>query len=119
MEGFTACLPSIANSALVRLGKRGEKPKNTAEKSPEERHQAMTWMQRLKRVFSIDMEVCEHCGGKVKVIACIEDPTVIALILSHLKQKQQTAQQALVTLLPERGPPQGPGFRHSPTTPER
>jgi hypothetical protein len=30
-------------------------------------------MQRLKRVFSIDLELCEHCGkqGEVKVIACI------------------------------------------------
>ena len=71
---------------------------------------AITWMQRLKRVFNIDIEVCEHCGGKVKVIASIEDPTVIALILNHLKQKQQTTQPAQVTLPPERGPPQGLGL---------
>ncbi len=28
------------------------------DKSPEERHCAMTWMQRLKRVFNIDIETC-------------------------------------------------------------
>ena len=38
--------------------------------------------QRLKRVFvgaaiRIEIEKCEKCGGKVKVIACIEDPEVI------------------------------------------
>ena len=44
-------------------------------------------MQRLKRVLNIDIEVCEHCGGQVKVIASIEDPKVIELILKHLKQK--------------------------------
>ena len=33
----------------------------------------MTWLQRLKRVFNIDIEVYGHCGGSVKVIACIED----------------------------------------------
>ena len=32
--------------------------------------------QRLKRVFAIEIEKCERCGGKVKIIACIEDPVV-------------------------------------------
>ena len=47
---------------------------------------AITWMQRLKRVFNIDIEACEHGGGHVKVIASIEDPTVIEQILKQLKQ---------------------------------
>ena len=51
----------------------------------------MTWMQRLKRVFNIDTEVCEHCGGQVKVVASIEDPAVIAHILKHLKHKTASA----------------------------
>jgi hypothetical protein len=29
--------------------------------------------------------VCDICGKKVKVIACIEDPAVIKKILTHLK----------------------------------
>jgi hypothetical protein len=33
------------------------------------RHVAMTWAQRLKRVFKTEIETCEHCGGTVKVIA--------------------------------------------------
>jgi len=37
----------------------------------------MSWAQRLKRVFAIDIEMCEKCGGPVRVIACIEDPEVI------------------------------------------
>ena len=37
----------------------------------------MTWAQRLKRVFKMDIEICETCGGKMKVIASIEDPAVI------------------------------------------
>ena len=46
----------------------------------------MTWAQRLKRVFKIDILTCEHCGGAVKVIASIEDPVVIKKILDHLAQ---------------------------------
>ena len=44
----------------------------------------LTWAQRLKRVFAIDIEKCDKCGGKVKVIATIEDPEVIEKILKHL-----------------------------------
>jgi hypothetical protein len=29
----------------------------------------MSWMQRLKRVFAIDLETCSECGGKLRVIA--------------------------------------------------
>jgi len=42
------------------------------------------WAQRLKRVFSIDVERCERCGGAVRIIACIEDPEVIEKILGHV-----------------------------------
>jgi hypothetical protein len=44
----------------------------------------MSWAQRLKRVFAIEIEKCEKCGGKVKIIASIEDPEVIRKILTHL-----------------------------------
>ncbi len=44
----------------------------------------MTWAQRLKRVFAIEVEKCEKCGGPVRIIASIEDPDVIKKILKHL-----------------------------------
>ena len=59
----------------------------TETRPPEQRQAAMTWAQRLKRVFNIDIETCQHCGGTVKVVACIEDPTVIKQILDHLSSK--------------------------------
>jgi hypothetical protein len=49
----------------------------------------MSWAHRLKRVFNIDVEVCGHCGGSVKVIACIEDQDIIHRILAHLREKEQ------------------------------
>ena len=51
----------------------------------------MTWAQRLKRVFNIDIETCSECGGAVKIIASIEDPTVIRKMLAHLDGKAATA----------------------------
>lgn len=46
----------------------------------------MNWAQRLKRVFGIDIEACARCGGKLKVIASIEESEVIAKILAHLER---------------------------------
>src|SRR5262249_40555876 len=31
------------------------------------RRTPMTWTQRLKRVFGIDIHLCEHCAGTVKI----------------------------------------------------
>jgi hypothetical protein len=47
----------------------------------------MSWMQRLKRVFAIDIETCPECGGKLRVIACIEDPSLIEQILGHVQRR--------------------------------
>ena len=64
----------------------------------------MSWAQRLKRVFNIDIEICSRCGGAVKVIACIEDPLVIDKILTHLDKNAAFAES--VVLPQSRGPPQ-------------
>jgi prolyl-tRNA editing enzyme YbaK/EbsC (Cys-tRNA(Pro) deacylase) len=49
-----------------------------------QQHKAMTWAQRLKRVFK---SICLKCGGEDKVIACIEDQVAIDKILQHLQAK--------------------------------
>ncbi len=43
----------------------------------------MSWMQRLRRVFAIDLSRCPRCGGTVRIIAAITDPALIARILQH------------------------------------
>jgi len=58
----------------------------------------------LKRVFNIDIETCSHCGGAVKIIACIEDPMVIEKVLTHLNK--QTASAKPTELHESRAPPQ-------------
>lgn len=60
----------------------------------------MNWAQRLKRVFAIDIEHCPECGGNVRVIACIEDPQLIAIILTHVRSRESATAAAAA-----RGPP--------------
>ena len=80
-----ALAPNHRWRGWVTPGRRGKGAKRLSSKdvaSPAEQHAAMTWAQRLKRVFKIDIEVCGRCGGSVKVIVdasnrCIEDQDVI------------------------------------------
>ncbi len=67
--------------------KQSSDKKSTDEevKTEGEKRAAMTWAARLKRVFNIDIQVCEACKGRAKVIACIDDPVVIDQILTHLR----------------------------------
>jgi len=69
------------------------------------RHVAMIRAQRLKRVFGVEIERCTRCGGKLAIIASIEEPAVIAKILAHM---EKTA--------PDQHPPELPlGARAPPT----
>ena len=101
--------PNSKHRAWVTPAKRGKGRKTKAldepeDRTPAERRAAMTWAQRLKRVFNIDIETGSQCGGAVRIIACIEDPAVIEKILTHLKAKAVATQP--IPLPESRAPPQ-------------
>jgi hypothetical protein len=47
----------------------------------------LTWAQRLKRVFEIDISLCPLCGGQLRVIADVTDPDLIRKILDHVNSR--------------------------------
>ena len=65
----------------------------------------MTWMQRLRRVFAIDLRQCPRCDAQVRVIATIIDPTLVAQILEHIAAREAGAATA-------RDPPLANALRH-------
>jgi hypothetical protein len=65
----------------------------------------MTWARRLQRVFNIEIERCARCGGRLKVLASIEDPEVIARILAHRRERGD--EDPPVGSLGPRAPPSG------------
>ena len=69
----------------VRTPATVDEPKARASRA------AMTWMQRLRRVYDIDVSVCPKCGGALKVLAVITGPPVITSILAHLAKREARA----------------------------
>jgi len=92
--------PNSTYRALVTPAKRGKRKKllsaNETDQTPAEKRASMTWAKRLKRVFNIDIETCDKCGGDVRIIASIEDPAVIHKILTHLDDNATSAATALL-----------------------
>ena len=75
--------PNSSYRATLTPARRGRKTNVFPDdRTPAQRRAAMTWAQRLKRVFNIDIETCEAGGGTVKIIAGIEDRAAIQRIPS-------------------------------------
>ena len=55
----------------------------------------LTWAERLKRVFNIDITLCPRCGGTLRVIAEITDPDVIQKILDHVAARPPPPSHAI------------------------
>jgi hypothetical protein len=71
------------------------------ESAPAPRRKNYSWSALLKRIFDIDISLCERCGGPVRVVAAIQEPETVAKILDHLG-------------LPSRPPPTTPARYEKP-----
>ena len=92
----------VVPKKLQPTGSGDPEPEARSDKEPTSKARRISWKRLLKRVFAIDIEQCSRCGGKVKVIASIEDPKVIKKILEHLNLPS-TPQRPEE---PARGPPE-------------
>ena len=66
---------------------REQQPADPATDSADPPTAPLTWAQRLKRVFEIDITLCPLCGGQLRVIADITDPDLIRKILEHVQKR--------------------------------
>ena len=56
-----------------------------AEAKPDRaRPKYRAWADLMRRAFEADVLSCPRCGGRMTVLATIEDPAVIQRILTHL-----------------------------------
>jgi len=64
-----------------------------------------SWSEPIKRSFAIDIVVCVACGGRMRLVSHIEEPTVVTRILGHLGLPTDAPK-----LFPPRAPPQAEIF---------
>ena len=94
--------PASPDRARIVPGARNGPASPQGRASATDRQRGLTWAQRLKRVFAIDIDTCRQCGGRLRVIACIEQPEVIERILGHLGGADDPVDPAH----PSRAPPE-------------
>jgi hypothetical protein len=75
-------------------------PAATLPSPPTHRSRYRPFVELLRRTFAIDLDTCDHCGGRTKVIALVTDPAGIARFLRHLGEPTEPP-----PLSPARAPP--------------
>ena len=96
-------------AAITPAGRgAGAHKRAAAPERPRLKDIRMNWARRLKRVFGIEIEQCVRCGGRLNVIASIEEPEVIERILAHRRERGEEA--APTASLGARAPPQASLF---------
>jgi hypothetical protein len=73
--------PRISPSGSVAEGEA--QPPAGAPAAPR-RGSNLLWAQLMQRSFGFDVLACPRCGGRLRLLALIEDPRVIQRILRHL-----------------------------------
>jgi Putative transposase len=68
-------------------------PANTAavEAPPPPAARKWSWPELMRHTFAVDVLACPGCGGRMRVVATIEDPVVIRKILTHLGLPTETS----------------------------
>ena len=102
--------PNSHVRAEVTASQRGKNSPRLAKhlKDSEKPYHArnMSWAQRLKRVFNIDITGCEACEKtNVKIIACITEPAVIHKLLAYLDKQALPSAKNDSLIPPLRAPP--------------
>src|SRR3989449_11478654 len=74
-----ACLRAVASSC----SEVSDAPKSAP------RHWA--WAALMRRAFDVDVLACPRCGGRLRLIATVEDPEAIRAILAPLAASREGA----------------------------
>jgi hypothetical protein len=79
-------------------------------------HRRVAWADLLQRVFEVDALACPKCGGRMRVLSVITDPTVAGRILRCLALPARAP--PLATARKKVGPPDSVGELSSEAIPE-
>ena len=83
--------PNARHRRLVVPGPKPAPMSERAEPGAMPTRAQMSWAQRPRRVFEIDISRCPRCGAQLRVLAVITDSRVIAAILAHTESRTARA----------------------------
>jgi hypothetical protein len=72
---------SAVNACSIAPPADGEAAEATSQRM---RPKYRAWADLMRRAFAADVLSCPRCGGRMTVLATIDDPAVIHRILTHL-----------------------------------
>jgi len=101
-HGVFAPNAALRSKIVPALRGRGKHARPAGEGASAPCRGSLSWAQRLKRVFAIDIETCERCGGAVKIIACVRDPRFdgISNLRASLVRRSSQARANVATRRP-------------------
>jgi hypothetical protein len=73
--------PQVVGYGRVALEAAADDPAETRPGPPPPRRN-WTWAALMRRAFAIDVLACPNCGGRMRVIAMVEDPVAVRQILA-------------------------------------
>ena len=75
------------------------------EKSKEVRASRHPWAWLLKRVFAVEVLVCVHCAGKLRLVEIATEATAIKRIIRDERRRRGEPVSEMEARAPPRGPP--------------
>ena len=75
------------------------------EKCAEKKPTRPPWAWLLKRVFAVEVLVCVHCAGKLRLVEIATEPAAIKRIIRDERQRRGEPVSEMETRAPPRGPP--------------
>ena len=86
---------------------RGEAAANDEEKAEEALSSRHPWAWLLRRVFAVEVLVCVHCAGKLRIVEIATEPEATRRIARE-ERRRRGEPVGHASTLEGRGPPRGP-----------
>ena len=75
------------------------------EKEPEKKPTRHPWAWLLRRVFAVEVLVCVHCPGKLRLVEIATEPASIKRIIRDERRRRGEPVSEMKARAPPRGPP--------------
>jgi hypothetical protein len=80
----SALVPASADGAVAADGESSREADGDPQPAKASRAGAYQWAELMRRTFGVDVLACPRCGGRLRLMALIEQASVIQRILRHL-----------------------------------